>query len=81
MGNINCPVFGFFGNEDANPSPELVDKYSKALTDGGVEHTFHRYDGAGHAFQNFPTPEKYCEEQSEDAWGKVITYMKESLAA
>jgi carboxymethylenebutenolidase len=81
MGNINCPVFGFFGNEDVNPSPELVDKYAQALTEGGVEHTFHRYDGAGHAFQNFPSPEKYREEQSEDAWGKVIAHLKETLAA
>ncbi|MBT3765485.1 MAG: dienelactone hydrolase family protein [Rhodospirillaceae bacterium] len=81
MGNINCPVFGFFGNEDENPSPELVNKYEKALTDGGVESTFYRYDGAGHAFQNFPSPEKYREEQSEDAWGKVIDHLKETLAA
>jgi len=81
FGNINCPVVGFFGKEDQNPSPELVEKYSQALTDGGVEHTFHNFDGAGHAFQNFPTPEKYREEQSEDAWGKAIAYMKDKLAA
>jgi carboxymethylenebutenolidase len=81
MGNINCPVVGFFGNEDQNPSPELVDKYAQSLSDGDVEHVFHRYDGAGHAFQNFPTPEKYREEQSEDAWSKSIAFMKDKLAA
>ena len=27
--------------------------YSAALTAAGVEHSFHRYDGAGHAFQSF----------------------------
>ena len=49
---INCPVIGFFGNEDENPSPEDVDDYSKALNEGGVEHHFYRYDNAGHAFQS-----------------------------
>lgn len=71
---IDCPMIGFFGNEDKNPSPEDVDDYSTALNDAGVEHQFHRYDGAGHAFQNFPT-ERYREAQSEDAWAKVIEFL------
>ena len=29
-----CPIIGFFGNEDQNPSPEDVNDYSRALTDG-----------------------------------------------
>jgi len=76
---IDCPVAGFFGNEDQNPAPEDVDDYAIALDDAGVEYTFHRYDGAGHAFQNFPTPDRYCEVQSEDAWQKVIEFLDRSL--
>ncbi|NND48729.1 MAG: hypothetical protein HKN60_00590, partial [Rhizobiales bacterium] len=34
-GNIKCPVAGFFGNEDQNPSPEDVDAYDAALTAAG----------------------------------------------
>lgn len=78
-GNIPCPVIGFFGNEDQNPSPEDVDDISAALTAADVEHTFHRYDGAGHAFQNFPSEERYHHEASEDAWDKVLAFMKETL--
>lgn len=77
--NINCPVVGFFGNEDKNPTPEDVDDYSTALSEANIRHQFHRYDGAGHAFQNFLTPERYRETQSEDAWGKVIAFFKASL--
>ena len=51
--NIKCPVIGFFGNDDQNPSPEDVNDYRRALTDAGVEHEFHHYDYAGHAFQSF----------------------------
>jgi carboxymethylenebutenolidase len=76
---IQCPVAGFFGNDDQNPTPEDVDDYSAALTSAGVEHTFHRYDGAGHAFQNFPTPERYREAQSEDAWEKVLAFFADTL--
>jgi len=77
--NIRCPVIGFFGNEDKNPTPEDVDDYDRALTEAGVPHVFHRYDGAGHAFQCFPMAERYREEQSEDAWDKLLGYLKQYL--
>lgn len=78
---IRCPVAGFFGNEDQNPSPEDVDDIAAALSAAGVAHTFHRYDGAGHAFQNFPNPDRYREVQSEDAWKKVIDFFQTTLNA
>lgn len=76
---IRCPVAGFFGNEDQNPSPADVDDLAAALTAAGVSHTFHRYDGAGHAFQNFPDPDRYRQAQSEDAWRKVIAFFIATL--
>ena len=79
--NIRCPVAGFFGDEDQNPSPADVDDYEAALTKAGVAHEFHRYPGAGHAFQNFPSPERYRHEQSEDAWDKVLGFFQRSLDA
>jgi carboxymethylenebutenolidase len=77
--NIRCPVIGFFGNEDTNPSPADVNDYEAALKKAGVEHVFHRYDHAGHAFQTFSNPERYRPEASEDAWGKVLAFMQEKL--
>ena len=52
LGDIACPVMGFFGNEDSNPSPEDVNKIDAALTAAGVWHEFHRYDDTGHGFLN-----------------------------
>jgi len=78
-GDIRCPVAGFFGNEDRNPTPEDVDDYDAALTAAGVPHTFHRYDGAGHAFQNFPNEAQYRQLQSEDAWTRVLAFFDEHL--
>jgi carboxymethylenebutenolidase len=78
-GNIKCPVVGFFGNDDKNPSPQDVNDYGAALKEAGVEYKFHRYNGAGHAFQNFPSPERYNREASEDAWEKVLTFLNREL--
>ena len=77
--NIKCPVIGFFGNDDQNPSPEDVNDYSRTLTDAGVEHEFHRYDYAGHAFQSFNIEEKYSEDASKDAWTKVLDFFMEKI--
>ena len=77
--DIRCPVIGFFGNDDTNPTPEDVNDYDAALTKAGVEHVFHRYEGAGHAFQSFNNPERYRKEASEDAWAKVLAFLGEKL--
>lgn len=78
-GNMRCPIAGFFGNDDGNPTPEDVDDYASALKSAGVRHEFFRYDGAGHAFQNFPAPDRYREAASEDAWEKVLVFLQREL--
>lgn len=78
-GDIGCPLAGFFGNDDQNPSPEDVDTYDAALSSAGVRHEFNRYDGAGHAFQSFNNAERFRPEQSEDAWAKALDFLKREL--
>ncbi len=78
-GDIKCPVAGFFGNEDQNPSPEDVDAYEAALADAGVAREFHRYDNAGHGFQTFTNAERYRKDVSENAWGKVLEFLGRHL--
>lgn len=78
-GNMTCPVIGFFGNDDANPGPEDVEVLREELHEAGVPHEFFCYDDAGHAFQNFPAPERYREEASEDAWQEVLGFFAREL--
>ena len=76
---IPCPIIGVFGNDDGNPSPEDVDDLDAALTKAGIEHEFHRYDGAGHGFQDFTSEERYRKEASDDAWEKVLAFLDRQL--
>jgi carboxymethylenebutenolidase len=77
-GNIKCPVIGFFGSLDQNPSPEDVNVIDAALTKAGVEHTFHRYEGANHAFQD-QFGQRHHPQAAEDAWQKALAFFAAKL--
>ena len=72
--NIACPVLGLFGNEDTNPSPKDVDMIGATLDKHGKTYSFHRSDGAGHAFLNFTRP-SFRPEAAADAWNKCVDWL------
>ena len=47
---IDCPVLGLFGNDDANPDPEQVNIIEAELKKHGKTYEFHTYESAGHGF-------------------------------
>jgi carboxymethylenebutenolidase len=76
---LKGPVIGFFGNDDGNPSPDDVNKIDAELTKLGKAHEFHRYDGAGHAFQNFCNAERYREAATQDSWAKTTAFLHQTF--
>ncbi len=76
---IQGSIIGIFGNDDQNPSPADVDDIDAALNAAGVEHAFHRYDGAGHGFQDFVNEERFRKEATEDSWAKVMAFFERKL--
>ena len=76
---IPCPMIGIFGNDDENPSPADVDDLDAVLTAAGVAHQFHRYDGAGHGFQDFHNPERFHATAAADAWDKLLAFFDTEL--
>jgi carboxymethylenebutenolidase len=76
---IACPMIGFFGRDDANPSPADVAAIDAALARHGKPHEFHSYDGAGHAFLNFTNPERHRPAQAADAWPKLLAFLDRHL--
>lgn len=79
LDKIDCPVIGFFGNDDENPTVADVAEIGAALTGHGIAHEFHGYDGAGHAFQNFLSPERYREDAARDSWQRTEAFLREHL--
>jgi carboxymethylenebutenolidase len=73
--NIRCPVIGFFGNEDKNPSPEEVDQIDAELKRHDIEHHFHRYPCVGHGFQNPNRVTASERAAAEDAWTKTLAFL------
>jgi carboxymethylenebutenolidase len=73
---IACPVIGFFGEEDTNPSPADVKTIDAELTRHGKPHEFHTYDGAGHAFLNFTNAERHRPGPAKDAWEKMLGFLE-----
>jgi len=76
--SLECPLIGFFGVEDTNPSQEDVRKIDAELTRLGKWHEFHSYQGAGHAFHNF-TDERYRERAARASWHELLAFFSQTL--
>ena len=79
LDKLRGPSLGFFGNDDENPSPADVDKIDARLTELGIAHEFHRYDGCGHAFQNFHNPQGYRAAATADSTAKMFAWLEKNL--
>jgi carboxymethylenebutenolidase len=77
--NLTAPMLGLFGNDDMNPSPDMVNQYEGLLKEQGKTYQFHRYDGAGHGFFYYFSP-AYRQQQAMDGWEKVEAWFKQYLA-
>ena len=75
---MTAPLIGIFGNDDANPNREHVNKTEAVLKKLGKDYEFHRYDGCGHAFFNWERP-AYRPEQAADGWAKVFAFLKKHV--
>ncbi len=76
---IQCPMIGFFGEDDTNPSPEDVGKITAELTRLGKWHEFHMYKNTHHAFQNFLNPERYRERAARASWEALLAFFTDRL--
>lgn len=74
---IRCPVLGFFGAHDKNPSPPDVDALTAELTRAGVGHVFHRYADVGHAFQQNAARSPEERAAADDSFAKTVSFFRE----
>jgi carboxymethylenebutenolidase len=78
IGKIRCPVYGFFGDLDKNPSPADVDRFEAELTRHDIPHIFHRYPNVDHGFQNVARATSRSPAElaaADEAWTKMLDLM------
>ncbi len=78
--SIRCKMLGLYGRDDHVIGPDEVARLSGELDRCGVNHKFHIYDAAGHAFQDFEREETYRKSVSDDAWGRVVAFLDQTLS-
>jgi carboxymethylenebutenolidase len=76
---LKIPVLGLFGNDDANPTADQVNRTEAVLKKLGKSYEFYRYDGVGHAFFNYERP-GFKAEPYLDGWNRVFNFLDHHLA-
>jgi carboxymethylenebutenolidase len=78
VARLKAPVLGLFGGQDGFVSAAAIAALDRALTDAGVQHDFHTYPAAGHAFMN-DRNDTYDPAATEDAWGRILPFFRQHL--
>ena len=76
--DLQCPLLGLFGIEDARPSPEDAKKTEEALKKHNKTYEFHTYENAGHAFFAVDRPQ-YRVHAAMDGWKRVFAFFGKYL--
>ena len=76
---VKAAVLGHFAEHDDFAPPELVEGIERQLRDAGVDVTFHRYPGTGHAFFNDDRPDAHSPEAAETSWRRSLDFLRAHL--
>ena len=78
VGQLHCPLFGVFGEEDQNPPVALEAELKKRAQAAGKDVTTKIYKNAGHAFLADYRP-SYREAAAQELWGDIQSYFGKHL--
>jgi carboxymethylenebutenolidase len=81
IGELSCPLLGLYGAEDQLIPLADVDELRRRLARTRHAHELHVYAGAGHAFLNDTRPDAFRPQAAEDAWGRLVPFLRRELAA
>jgi carboxymethylenebutenolidase len=71
---LQGPILGLMGGNDAGIPVEDVDTFEAALDAAGVENELHVYPGAPHSF--FDRKQEEFAAESENAWNRVLAFLE-----
>jgi carboxymethylenebutenolidase len=78
VGQLHCPLFGVFGEEDQNPPVALEAELKKRAQAAGKDVTTKIYKNAGHAFLADYRP-SYREADAQELWGDAQSFFGKHL--
>jgi carboxymethylenebutenolidase len=78
VGQLHCPLFGVFGEEDQNPPVALEAELKKRGQAAGKDVTTKIYKNAGHAFLADYRP-SYREAAAQELWGDAQSFFGKHL--
>ena len=78
VGQLNCPLFGVFGEEDQNPPVALEAELKKRGQAAGKNVTTKIYRNAGHAFLADYRP-SYREDAAQELWADATAFFGRHL--
>jgi len=78
LDDINWPVLGIFGENDAVIPLDSVREFDEVLDELNIDNEIYVYKGVGHAFAN-PSNAGHDPEKTEDAWMKTIAFLNKNL--
>ncbi|HZP95673.1 MAG TPA: dienelactone hydrolase family protein [Candidatus Limnocylindria bacterium] len=73
------PILGIFGGRDHGANAEAIAALEKSAREAGVPFTKHVYPEADHAFLNEQRKDVYRPADAEDAWGKILPFLKSNV--
>mgnify|MGYP005839952131 CR=1 FL=1 len=77
---LRMPLLAAFGAEDPIVPQADVDALEVALERSGTRFRIDRHAGAGHAFLNHTRPDAYRPEAAAEAWPRLVSFFRETLA-
>src|SRR6516164_413771 len=78
VGQLHCPVFGVFGEEDQNPTVAQSEELRTRAQRAGKDVTIKVYKGAGHAFLADYRP-SYREAPAAELWSDAVAFFDKNL--
>jgi carboxymethylenebutenolidase len=78
VGQLHCPLFGVFGEEDQNPTVALSEELRTRAQRAGKDVTIKIYKNAGHAFLADYRP-SYREAPAAELWTDAVAFFDKNL--
>lgn len=76
---MRAPVLALFAGEDTMVDEAARQRLAGQLEAAGVPFELHTYPGVDHAFMNEQRPEVYDQATAEDAWRRILAFLRQHL--